>query len=56
MMRHYRKISSMKLFILASFSLAVVYSVTYANTVNQWYIFKMNAAYRQKVVKVVIES
>jgi len=51
MIRHYRKISPLKLFLLAVFSLAVVYLVSHANTMNQWYAFKIEAARKAKAAQ-----
>ena len=55
-MRHYRKISSLKLFFLAVFSLVVVYLVSHANTRNQWYAFKLEAARKAEAAQKVIKE
>jgi len=56
MMRHYRKISSVKLCVLAIFSLVVVYLVSYANIKNQWYGFKLESAREANAAQMVIKN
>ena len=56
MIRHYRKISSFKLLLLAIFSLEVVYLVSHFNATNQWYTYKINAARISKAAQFVIKE